>query len=270
MTLSVAKGVVSGPMAIDQPVAVTGDVAGTLKGDALMLDYAFHDQERSAVHRARDRRREDGGRRVGVGNGALDGCSDTPLDGTFALKHFREIAPHSSRAAPAARQLASLRGAAPFATTRERTSMSARDLLVHGCRSALWFGGFGQSFSKHLSGAIVRVPRLVQLARPNLRRLLRPALIHGLQAPLGASARGADRLAADEREDRVGVRRGQDARGDPAAPIDRDVERQRLDAFRRRRCSASRPTAPLTTISTGTCRVSPIRARSTSQYGFSS
>ena len=69
-----------------------------------------------------------------------------------------------------------------------------------------------------------------------------------------AAARRADRRAADDREDGIGVRRGQDARGNPAASLDRDVEAERRGSVRQRRGSVARPTAPLTTISTGTSR----------------
>ena len=84
MTLTVAKGTVSRPMMIDQPVPVTGDVAGTLKGDGLALDYAYTVKS-DTVHRTRDGRCEDDSRwrdRYCASNG----CSDAPLDGTFALK----------------------------------------------------------------------------------------------------------------------------------------------------------------------------------------
>src|SRR5947209_20014687 len=54
--------------------------------------------------------------------------------------------------------------------------------------------------------------------------LLRPALIHALQAPLGAASAGADQLAADEDEDGVRVRGGQDSQRHPTAARDRDIE----------------------------------------------
>src|ERR1044071_8149133 len=58
----------------------------------------------------------------------------------------------------------------------------------------------------------------------NLRRLLAPTLIDGLEAPLGAAARGADGPAPDDDEDGVRVRGGQDAERDPRAALDRDFE----------------------------------------------
>ena len=56
-----------------------------------------------------------------------------------------------------------------------------------------------------------------------------PAAIHARQAPLDARARRADRLAVDEHEHRIGVRRRQDAQRDPAAALDRHVERDIAD-----------------------------------------
>ena len=85
MTLTVAKGTVSGPMMIDQPVPVTGDVAGTLKGDALALDYAYtvkSDQPCTGRVTVDAKMTTDGA----TGTARSIGCSDAPLDGTFALK----------------------------------------------------------------------------------------------------------------------------------------------------------------------------------------
>jgi hypothetical protein len=86
MTLSVAKGAVSGPMVIDQPVSVTGDTAGTLKGDSLMLDYEFtikSDQPCTGRVTVDAKMTPDGS---ASGTAHSTGCSDAPLDGTFALK----------------------------------------------------------------------------------------------------------------------------------------------------------------------------------------
>src|SRR5262249_11467000 len=66
---------------------------------------------------------------------------------------------------------------------------------------------------------------LVALFRRNLRRLLAPALVNGLQTPFGAAPRGADRLVASGDEDRIGVRRSGDAQRDPTAALDPGVER---------------------------------------------
>src|SRR5215510_12258744 len=80
--------------------------------------------------------------------------------------------------------------------------------------------------------AAINLPRMfvglrgfVAFLRRNLRRLLAPTLVDGLQAPFGATARGADRLVADDDEDRVGVRRSQDAQRHPTAALDLEVER---------------------------------------------
>src|SRR5262245_5930739 len=56
-----------------------------------------------------------------------------------------------------------------------------------------------------LPRVFVSLRGLVALLRRNLRRLLAPALVDGFQTPFGAAARGADRLVADDDEDRVGV-----------------------------------------------------------------
>ena len=56
-----------------------------------------------------------------------------------------------------------------------------------------------------LASVFVSLRGLVALFRRNLGRLLAPALINGLQTPFGAAARGADRLVADDDEDRIGV-----------------------------------------------------------------
>src|SRR5688572_28127681 len=67
-------------------------------------------------------------------------------------------------------------------------------------------------------------PRLRQLGLSDERLLLRPALVHALQAPLDAAAGGANRLVADENENRVRVRRGEYAQRHPAAALDRNLE----------------------------------------------
>src|SRR5215510_10483284 len=59
----------------------------------------------------------------------------------------------------------------------------------------------------------------------NFRRLLAPALVDRFQTPFGAAPRGADRLVADDDEDRIGVRRDADAQRDPTAALDPGVER---------------------------------------------
>src|SRR5207247_5198641 len=56
--------------------------------------------------------------------------------------------------------------------------------------------------------------------------LLRPALIHAFQTPLGAAFRGAHRLFTHLHPNRVRVRRRQDAHSHPTAPFDLRIEYQ--------------------------------------------
>ena len=59
-----------------------------------------------------------------------------------------------------------------------------------------------------LSRVLVGGLRVFHLRRRLMKLLLlRPALIHALEAPFDAAPRRADRLAADQHEDRIGVRR---------------------------------------------------------------
>ena len=57
-------------------------------------------------------------------------------------------------------------------------------------------------------------------------RFLRPALIHGLEAPLGALFRSANRPFADQDENRVRMGRAENTERNPAASLNRNVERQ--------------------------------------------
>src|SRR5262249_48699111 len=56
-----------------------------------------------------------------------------------------------------------------------------------------------------------------------------PELFDGTDAPQGTLARGANRFAGDEHDDRVGVQLREVAEGHPAAPVDRDLEGQVVD-----------------------------------------
>src|SRR5262249_4593399 len=78
--------------------------------------------------------------------------------------------------------------------------------------------------SVHFARVIVRGACRVTLRRPDRTDLLGPALIDGGQTPLGAAARGANRLLSNDRKNRVRVRRRKDTNGNPAAPVDSDVE----------------------------------------------
>src|SRR5260370_31028500 len=72
--------------------------------------------------------------------------------------------------------------------------------------------GLADQAAVYLASVIICHLRIGKFARPYARRLLRPALIHGVQTPLRAGSRRAHRLAAHYREHRVGVRRRQPAR----------------------------------------------------------
>ena len=126
----------------------------------------------------------------------------------------------SDHDASASRRALSRRACVAISDAAARMLRSSSSRRCRGVDAA----SLGQDAAVGLSRVLVGGFR-GRLLRRDLRRLLRPALIDGAQAPLGARARGADRLAADEHEDRVGVRRRQDAQRDPAAALDRHVER---------------------------------------------
>jgi hypothetical protein len=88
MTLVIAKkgGAVTGSMMIDQPTRVTGEVAGTLDGDLLALDYAYTMQEDNCTGRVTVSAKMAPTRDAASGTATASGCSDTPIEGTFALK----------------------------------------------------------------------------------------------------------------------------------------------------------------------------------------
>ena len=110
--------------------------------------------------------------------------------------------------------------------------------------------------------------RLLQLVTLDESLLLRPALIHAFEAPFGAPSRRAHQLARNQDPDGIRVRRRQDPN---ASQLLRSIVasnvRSRSAPSATRRCFATG--YPLTTRSTATSRVSPMRARSISQYGCS-
>src|SRR5262249_13417079 len=83
----------------------------------------------------------------------------------------------------------------------------------------------GKDTAISLPRVFVSLRSLVALFRRDLGRLLAPALVNGFQTPFGAAPRGADRLVANDNEDRIGVRRSGDAQRDPTAALDLGVER---------------------------------------------
>ncbi len=89
MALTFAKETVTGTMKIESPMPVTGDVEGTLKGDALVLDYPFKMESESCggrVHvEGKMTEKQDGASGTAKTDG---GCSPDgqPVSGTFTLK----------------------------------------------------------------------------------------------------------------------------------------------------------------------------------------
>lgn len=85
MTLSIRQGKVSGKMAIDAPQAVTGDVAGTLKGAALALDYPYEVQgDQPCTGRVTVSATFNAARTEAKGTTHSEGCG-SPQDGTFTM-----------------------------------------------------------------------------------------------------------------------------------------------------------------------------------------
>src|SRR5262245_42019771 len=60
--------------------------------------------------------------------------------------------------------------------------------------------GFSQPLSVGLAGVIVCGPSSIELGGADARRLLRPALVDGSQAPVGTSARRSNRCATNDCE----------------------------------------------------------------------
>ena len=85
MTLEIRQGKVSGKMAIDVPQAVTGTVAGTLKGAALSLDYPYEVQgDQPCTGRVTVSATFNAGRTEAKGTTHSEGCGN-PHDGTFTM-----------------------------------------------------------------------------------------------------------------------------------------------------------------------------------------
>jgi len=85
MTLEIQKGKVSGSMSIDTPQAVTGTVAGTLKGGALSLDYPFEvSGDQPCTGRVTVTATFNAPRTEATGTTHSEGCGD-PQDGQFTL-----------------------------------------------------------------------------------------------------------------------------------------------------------------------------------------
>jgi hypothetical protein len=86
MTLAIAKGVVSGSMAIEAPVKVTADVAGTLKGGKLALDYPFQmSGDKPCTGQVVVDAAMDAKANAAQGTAHASGCGN-PVDGTFSIK----------------------------------------------------------------------------------------------------------------------------------------------------------------------------------------
>lgn len=87
MTLKIAGTTVSGSMAIAQPIPVTGEVAGSLKGEALVLEYPFSaggEQPCNGIAKVTGKMSEN--RASASGSVEVFGCSEVPMQGTFTLK----------------------------------------------------------------------------------------------------------------------------------------------------------------------------------------
>lgn len=89
MTLTFDKETVGGTMKIDSPMPVTGTVEGTLKEDALTLDYAFKMESESCGGRVHVDGKMSAKQDEASGTAKTDGgCSPDgqPVSGTFTLK----------------------------------------------------------------------------------------------------------------------------------------------------------------------------------------
>jgi hypothetical protein len=85
MQLTVTKGKVTGRMAIDNPAVVTGDVAGTLKGTAMALDYPYDVAgDQPCTGRVTVTATFDAKRTSAKGKAHAEGCGNV-LDGTVTL-----------------------------------------------------------------------------------------------------------------------------------------------------------------------------------------
>lgn len=88
MVLQIAKkgGPVGGKMEITRPSVVNGDVAGTLTGETLSLDYPFTMVQENCTGRVVVTAKMTPKRDVATGTATASGCGDNPLEGTFSLK----------------------------------------------------------------------------------------------------------------------------------------------------------------------------------------
>lgn len=85
MTLSIRQGKVAGKMAIETPQAVTGTVAGTVKGDTLSLDYPYDvGGDKPCTGRVTVTARFNASRTEARGTTHSEGCGN-PQDGEFTL-----------------------------------------------------------------------------------------------------------------------------------------------------------------------------------------
>src|SRR5512140_2284868 len=93
MSLTIAKETVTGTMKIDSPMPVVGDVEGTLKGDALILDYAFKMESEGCGGRVHVEGKMTEKQDEASGTAKTDGgCSPDgqAVSGTFSLKAIAE------------------------------------------------------------------------------------------------------------------------------------------------------------------------------------
>src|SRR4029079_13823340 len=111
---------------------------------------------------------------------------------------------------------------------REATGSGAGTLPARAAASG--GGRFRQDRAIPAAGELVCRLRRGALAAADSRPLLRPALIDARETPLGAALRRANRPSAGKDEDRVGMRRAEDAQRDPAAALDVDLQPDVVEA----------------------------------------
>src|SRR5262249_55028696 len=105
--------------------------------------------------------------------------------------------------------------ASSSASSRLRVRRLARPLL-----------GFLDQLPINLTRVVVCFLCFHQIPCGDAGRLLGPALIYGIEAPLGTLTRRANGLATDQREDRVRVRGWKNTGCDPTALLERHLELQ--------------------------------------------
>lgn len=86
MTLTIAKGVVSGKMLLDSPARVEGTVEGKQTGDALSLDYPFTMTDQNCTGRVQAEAKLANRGEEASGPFTATGCSEEPVEGTFTMK----------------------------------------------------------------------------------------------------------------------------------------------------------------------------------------